>query len=59
MNIDIRAATVENPELQGLQGKFKLLAGKMAGICYMPDDYLSLRLVDGLHHHRLVQNVVI
>ena len=41
MNIDIRAATVENPELQGLQGKFKLLAGKMAGICYMPDDYLS------------------
>ena len=41
MKINIRAATVENPELQGLQGKFKLLAGKMAGICYMPDNYLS------------------
>ena len=37
MKIDIRAATVENPELAGLQGKFKLLAGKwrVSAICQM------------------------
>ena len=39
------AGTVENPE-GNLQKGFKILAGKAAGICYMPDNYLSQGIQD-------------